>query len=188
MSNPTNERSPGSAASGPGDRPPLVLGIGNLLLGDDAVGLALLEELGLDADERMPGVELVDGGTQGIALLGVMSGRPWMLLLDAVSHGGAPGTVYTLTGAEALAMHFVTAGTAHEGGAGSLLALATLTGDLPGRIMVVGVEPEIVRTGLGLSAVVRGALAEAIAAARREIVRMSAGSPTAPALAGVAAD
>ncbi len=182
-----SESARGGATTDGGTRPPLVLGIGNLLLGDDAVGLAMLEDLGHDADDWAPGVEFVDGGTQGIALLGVMSGRPWMVLLDAVSHGGAPGTVYTLTGAEALAMHFVTAGTAHEGGAGSLLALATLTGDLPGRIMVVGVEPEIVRTGLGLSAVVRGALAEAIAAARREIVRMSAGSPTAPALAGAAA-
>lgn len=173
---------------GGGPRPPLVLGIGNLLLGDDAVGLRMLEELQQDADDWAPGVEFVDGGTQGLALLGVMAGRPWMVVLDAVSHSGRPGTVYVMTGAEALALQFVTAGTAHEGGAGSLLALATLTGDMPERVMVVGVEPEIVRTGIGLSAVVRGALADAIAAARREIVRMSAGSPTAPVLAGAGAD
>ena len=173
--------------TGGGPRPPLVLGIGNLLLGDDAVGLRMLEELQQEADDWAPGVEFVDGGTQGIALLGVMSDRPWMVLLDAVSHVGAPGTVYVMNGAEALTLHFLTAGTAHEGGAGSLLALATLTGDLSPNVVVVGVEPEIVRTGIGLSPAVQGALAEAIAAARREISRMTAGSPTpsAPEPAGV---
>ena len=164
--------------NGDGPRPPLVLGIGNLLLQDDGVGLRMLDELRQDADDWAPDVEFVDGGTQGIALLGVMGARPWMVLLDAVSHGGKPGSVYVMSGAEALALRFVTGATAHEGGAGSLLALATLTGDLPERCSVVGVEPEVVRTGIGLSPSVQGSLADAIAAARREIHRMSADSPT----------
>lgn len=117
----------------------------------------------LDRSGRWSGsAEFVDGGTQGVALLGVLSERPGVVVLDAIGRGGAPGSVYELDRAEALAFEPAGGGTAHEGGAAQLLRLASLTGDLPAWVRVVGVEPAVVRTGLGLSDAVARALPAAL--------------------------
>ena len=73
--------------------PILVLGLGNVLLQDDGVGpalLGLLETLH-GKDDR---VQFVDGGTQGLALLGYLSDRQAVLILDAVALGAEPGSVH----------------------------------------------------------------------------------------------
>jgi len=72
-------------------------------------------------------------------------------------------------------MRFTTPGTSHEGGAGTLLALASLIGALSEDVMVIGVEPEVVRTGIGLSPAVERGMAQAIEDARREIDARSGG-------------
>jgi hydrogenase maturation protease len=154
--------------------PLLVLGLGNLLLGDDGVGLRLLEELARDASARDARIELLDGGTQGLALLGRIEGRRALLILDAVALGAAPGTVHVLDGAQAMRAGGPpgeSAGTApaHEGGASQLLAYSGLLGDLPKRILVVGVEPRRVTTGIGLSPDVERAVPAAAAQARAAI-------------------
>jgi hydrogenase maturation protease len=168
--NPEHDERDGGA-----DQPALlVLGLGNLLLTDDAVGLELLARLESDWPPGAgdPGVEFVDGGTQGLALLGVISGRRALLVLDAVGLGAAPGTVHSMSGEEVLAMHFTRPETAHDGGAGQLLALASLVGDLPERVTVVGVEPGRVATGVGFSDSVRAALPAAVARAKRAAIEL----------------
>jgi len=148
----------------------LVLGVGNLLLCDDGVGLELvrlLEEEGVGGLET----ELLDGGTQGLALLPFLEGRSALLILDAVSRGSPPGTVHVLEDppppppdGPAVAPH--------GGNASDLLNAARLLGDLPERVAVVGVEPALVRTGTELSPEVRAALPEALAAASRAVQRL----------------
>ena len=161
----------------------LVLGLGNPLLGDDGAGLLLLsdlqrEALDLDWGER---VEYVDGGTQGLMLLGRVAGSPALLILDAVSLGAAPGTVHVLRNVEALGLDSHHSRTAHEGNAGELLAAALLLGECPERFFVVGIEPkpENVKTGIGVSEPVRAALRPAVAAARAIVEEVMAGVPTA---------
>jgi len=104
----------------------------------------------------------VDGGTQGLALLGVIAGRRAALILDAVALGGDPGTIHVLRQPN-LAAH--RAGSAHEGNAGELLAAAALLGDLPERWVILGVEPQRIATGAGLSEPVQRALQPALARA-----------------------
>lgn len=174
--------SPAPGSSGAGVPALLVLGLGNSLLGDDAAGLELLAacERSGPAAAFPGGVEYVDGGTQGIALLGVLAGRRALLLLDAVKLGDPPGTVHELTGAEAMALRFTRPETAHEGGAGQVLAIAALTGDLPQHVRVVGIEPESVETRLGLSPAVAAALpraAERAGAALAALAAACAGEP-----------
>jgi hydrogenase maturation protease len=144
--------------------PVLVLGLGNMLLGDDGVGPALLRKLG-EKYSRVREVECVDGGTQGLALLGYLAERTTLVLLDAYSGGKAPGEVTVLNKSEVLASGARRATTAHEGNAGELLAVAQLVGELPEQVFLVGVEPERVRTELGLSASVKAALPAACACA-----------------------
>ena len=146
--------------------PVLVLGLGNSLLGDDGAGLRLLEEL-RGTGGWPESIEWVDGGTRGIALLGVLSLRHTAILLDAVQLGAPPGTVHVL-GMDRL-RRFAGVGvgaTPHESNALQLLATAELTGDLPEHVVVVGIEPEFVRTHLGLSPVAEAALPRAM-----EVVR-----------------
>ena len=141
--------------------PILVLGLGNTLLSDDGVGPALLDQLSSSAQRWEGQVEFMDGGTQGLALLGRLSGRKALIIVDAVKTGAPPGTVHRMTLAELRNVNPGHASSAHEGNAGELLAAAQLVDELPDRLFVVGVEPKKIATGYGLSAPVKRALPEA---------------------------
>jgi len=146
--------------------PTLVLGLGNMLLSDDGVGLRLLADLRREAGENSQ-VEFVDGGTQGLALLGYVANRPQVVILDAISLGAAAGTVHVLAAQGIDQLGTRLGNTAHEGGALQILAMANLLGQAPGRVTIVGVEPALVRTGVGLSPAVESALPRALAEAKR---------------------
>jgi hydrogenase maturation protease len=147
----------------------VVLALGNTLLRDDGVGAAILQALEGEAAGWGGEVEFVDGGTQGLALLGVLSGRRAAVILDAVALGAAPGTVHVLSADDVSGVRSRRATTAHEGNAGELLAAARLLGDLPERTIVVGIEPEEIRTGIGLSDRVARSVQEAAVCARRAL-------------------
>lgn len=147
--------------SNPSVSPVLVLGVGNVLLGDDGIGPALLKEV-CELYTGVPAVECIDGGTQGMALLGYLGGREALIILDAFASGRTPGAVTVLEGPEVLGCGITRSTTAHEGNAGELLAAAQLLNELPERVFLIGVEPERVRTELGLSACACSALPAAL--------------------------
>ena len=138
--------------------PILVLGLGNMLLSDDGVGPALLQQLAETENTWNGEVEFLDGGTQGLALLGQLSGRHALIIVDALKKGAAPGTVYRLTLPELREVSPGRASSGHESNAGELLAAAELLDELPDRLFVVGVEPDKITTGVGLSTAVQEAL------------------------------
>ncbi len=151
------------------DRAPvLVLGLGNALLGDDGVGphlVTLISQLNADWNGQ---VEFLEGGTRGLALLGDIAGRFALVFLDAAALGAAPGTVHVRRDGDVLGLSH-RGGTAHEGNAGELLAVASLSGDLPPRVIMVGIEPLALQTGIGLSKPVRQAIPAALEAARQAV-------------------
>jgi hydrogenase maturation protease len=136
----------------------LVLGLGNLLLSDDGLGLRLLKDL----SSQGAAAEYLDGGTQGLALLSYLADRRALIILDAVALGAPPGTVHVLQGDGISAHHAVTA---HGSNALELLAAARLLGDLPPSVTIIGVEPACIRTGIGLSPAVEAAIPEALSRA-----------------------
>lgn len=144
--------------------PILALGLGNLLLTDDGVGLRLAKELA-SAFTHEPRVEFVDGGTMGLSLLGVAEGRQAILILDAVGLGAAPGSVHALDETQIREFRSRRAGTAHEGNALGLLEALTLLGSVPDTMTVVGIEPDVIRTGASLSPAVEAAVGTAVAMA-----------------------
>jgi hydrogenase maturation protease len=157
--------------------PVLVVAVGNVLLEDDGVGQRLLTELGTLADRWSGAVELVDGGTQGMALLGFLAGRRAVVLLDAVSVGAAPGTVHLLRNQEVFSIAPGAGTTTHEASAVELLRAAALLGELPEQVVVVGVEPATLGTGVGLSAVVEASLPSALRAAIETLDAFMPGIP-----------
>lgn len=144
-----------------------VIGLGSPLMGDDGVGIVALERLHADfvAD---PTLAWVDGGTSGLALLPALESARRVLLLDAIDAGAAPGTVVELAGDE-LPCRLAAKLSPHQIDVGELLALAALRGALPEQLVALGVQPERVELGVGLSPAVAAALDGLLAGARARL-------------------
>ena len=140
---------PAGLFSAPVAAPVLVLGIGNLLLGDEGVGIRVVENL-TARYALPPEVEALDGGTMGMALLPYLAGRRLLILLDAVRTGAAPGTVVQRELADPAAF-FREKISPHQIGIAEVLSVAMLTNELPVRILLIGVVPREMATGLALS-------------------------------------
>ncbi len=140
-----------------------VVGIGNVLLGDDAFGPTVLEMLA--AGWEVPdGVDLVDAGTPGLDLAGLVGGRRALILVDAVAAQGQPGDLLVYRGAEldgALAIQVRVS--PHDPAVAEALAIARLAGEAPEHVVLVGVVPAGLEVGLGLSAPVSVAAPQAAA-------------------------
>jgi hydrogenase maturation protease len=107
----------------------LVLGVGNLLMGDEGVGVhavRALEELGARA-----GVRVLDGGTGGANLLGEFEGRRAIVLIDATRDGGAAGTVGYRYRRQQRIFDLPAGLSAHDFGLKDLFAAAALLDSLP---------------------------------------------------------
>lgn len=121
--------------------PTLVLGIGNLLMGDEGVGVHALKAF---AREAWPGnVTLLDGGTGGFHLLEYLSDYPRIVMIDATMDGAPVGTVSVLR--PRYASDFPRALTAHDIGLRDLIESAALLGPLPD-ITLVTVSIEEIRS------------------------------------------
>ena len=134
----------------------VVIGLGNPLMGDDGTGLAALERL--QSDWVVPDdVMLVDGGTWGMNLLPLIETAGRVLMLDAITHGGAPGDVVVLE-REQLPKVFALKFSPHQLDMREVLAVAELRGTLPADTCAVGVQPGRVEMGVFLSPEVEGSL------------------------------
>lgn len=127
----------------------LILGVGNLLLSDESVGVHLVNQL--ESEYTFPeGVELVDGGTAGMELLDYIASREHIIIIDAVLTGDEPGTVVILKDDQVPAL-FNNKVSPHQLGLSDLLGALKLTDESPENIFLVGVVPESVEPGLEMT-------------------------------------
>jgi len=133
----------------------LVAGFGNVLRGDDGFGVAVLRRL--ERETLPPGVMLAEIGTGGIRLAQeLLSPFDHLIVIDAMSRGGAPGTVYALRVDDVAPATEVDL---HAAVPAKALAIARALGALPPIVHMVGCEPLCVDDLLAdLSAPVRGAV------------------------------
>jgi len=140
----------------------IVLGLGNLILGDDGVGVHAMQRL--QTDSRVPAeVQLLDGGTLGLTLLNHVAGARRLLVIDAVDAGVPPGTLIRLEGPELRGMPG--SGSVHQLGVADLLASLGLMGQEPEELVVLGIQPASTELGTSLSAPVAHTLDQVIEAA-----------------------
>ena len=141
----------------------VVAGIGNIFLGDDAFGVELARRLG---SEQLPeGVTVTDYGIRGMHLAyDLLEIAPdTTILLDAVSRGAEPGTVFVLEiGPEHVVDIEPTAVDAHGMAPDAVLGLLDNLGGNPGRTLLVGCEPANTEEGIGLSPTVSAAVENAV--------------------------
>jgi hydrogenase maturation protease len=162
----------------------LVLGLGNVLLGDDGVGPVVLARL--ERDYRVPAeVRLAEGGTLGLALLGELTQAEHVILVDAVATDDPPGTLVRLRG-EAVRDAVRERLSVHQVGVADLLDAARLIGGYPESLVLLGVVPAAIGLGVGRSRAVEAALGELVAAVAQEVKAL--GYELAPQARGVAAD
>jgi hydrogenase maturation protease len=136
----------------------LVLGLGNILLTDDGVGIHAVRHLARDPDAPR-GLRAVDGGTLGFRLLASLKESEAVLIIDAAQFGKDAGTI-RLLGQEILDEHISRCGrlSTHEAGLVDLLTLARLDGWAPTHLALLGIQPERIDWGEHLSEPVAKAL------------------------------
>jgi hydrogenase maturation protease len=127
----------------------LVLGIGNLLMTDDGIGVRVVQLLG--ERYRFPErVTILEGGTLGLDLLPSLENVQRLVIVDALDIGAAPGTLVRLSGGE-IPPALETRLSPHQIGLKELLTVASLLGQAPGDTVLWGVQPESIEMALRLS-------------------------------------
>lgn len=127
----------------------MVLGLGNILLSDEGLGVRVVQRL----QERYrvsSEIEVMDGGTLGLDLLPYLEGVDHLLVIDALEMGEEPGTMARLVGEEVPASLAVKI-SPHQMGLADLLAAARLQDSYPQEITLWGMQPGSIDTGLDLS-------------------------------------
>ncbi len=139
----------------------LVLGLGNMLCGDDGLGPAAVELLPRSY-EVPPGVRVLDGGTLGLSLLPYVQQARRLLLIDAVFTGEPPGSPVRLEG-DAVGLAVRNRLSVHQIGVADLMESARMLGCYPSSVLLLGMVPESIELKLGLSPVVEAGLPDLLA-------------------------
>ncbi|MGB6063406.1 MAG: HyaD/HybD family hydrogenase maturation endopeptidase [Desulfomonilaceae bacterium] len=139
----------------------VVLGVGNILLRDEGVGVRVVEEL--QRRYLLPEqVQVIDGGTQGLWLMSTIQQADRLIVVDAVLGRDEPGTLYRLVG-EDLPKGLRAKQSAHDSDLVEALNLCSLLDAAPKSVVVVGVEPENIQPfGLELTETVAARVDELV--------------------------
>jgi hydrogenase maturation protease len=144
----------------------LILGIGNILWGDEGFGVRAVEQLHRLYDTPED-VSVIDGGTQGLYLVHFIEEHDYVLVFDAIDYGLDPGTLKLIrddavpkfTGAKKMSLH--------QTGFQEVLSAAELLGRYPKKLALVGCQPlDLENWGGPLTSPVRAAIKPAIEIAR----------------------
>lgn len=130
----------------------VILGVGNLLLSDEGVGVHVANEL--VKLELPPGVTVVEGGTDGFRLINVITEADRLIVVDAVKGGGAPGSIYRFDINEVQNCPSGFKTSVHQIGILEVINLSGLIGKTP-QTTVIGIEPESLEMGMELSPEIR---------------------------------
>lgn len=126
-----------------------VLGLGNILLQDEGVGVHAIEAI--RKDYAFPkNVRLIDGGTMGLDLISFIEGMDKVIIIDAVNFKKAPGTIAIIEDEDIPA--FLSAKlSVHQIAFPDVLSALKLLGTMPAKMTLIGIQPEIIETGIEMS-------------------------------------
>ncbi len=144
-----------------------IIAVGNSLYGDDGVGAAVL---GRVRDEGLaPGAELIDVETDALSLIDHFSRDEIHVIIDAAKMGCEPGRVVRFTHDE-VRLHIRWDHLSMHGfGLAETFAIAEQVGSMPERVVIIGVEPAVIKIDRGLSDVVAAAIPDVLALIQAEV-------------------
>ncbi len=144
----------------------LVLGVGNLLLSDEGVGVHAAREM-MEMDFP-PEVRVVEGGTDGFGLMHVLLEAERVILIDAVKGGGQPGSIYRFEIEDCPPFPDVFKTSVHQISILEVINLSGLIGSTP-RTTIIGIEPKCLEMGMKLSTQVAHAIPKVIQLVKEEV-------------------
>lgn len=147
-------------------KPILILGIGNILLKDEGVGVHTAKRM-MEMD-LPPDVEVMDGGTMGMNLLYYIEGRKKVIVIDTVLVGDPPGTIYRFTD-ESLAHNKPALRTAHGVDFTDVIKTAEFLGTKPEEIVFIGIQPESLDEGIEMTPTIEKRVPTLIKMVMREL-------------------
>ena len=150
-----------------------VLGLGNVLMSDDALGPWVIQVL-LARYEFPQEVSVLDLGTPGLDLTPYITDCEALILVDTVTSDGPPGTLRTYRKHEILKHPPQPRLSPHDPGVKEALLIADFGGCGPSEVLLVGVVPESTGMGTRLSPAVREAIPRAVEEVLAELERLSA--------------
>lgn len=145
-----------------------ILGIGNILLRDDGIGIHVinqLEELSFDQH-----IKIIDGGTSIFDLLSVFAENDKIIVIDSLKGGYEPGTIYKIT-PQQLGSYLKSSSSLHDVQIMDLLKNINLMSYYP-EVIIVGVEPAEIYYDLELSDVLKAQVPQIIEIIKQEISSM----------------
>ena len=144
----------------------VVVGVGNTLLGDEGFGVYAVREL---QRQGVPdGVDVVEAGVAGYNLLDLLAGASKAILIDAVEMGAGPGRLVRFTPEQVASAKNGSRFSLHQVDLLEVLELARALGQ-SAETAIIGIQPEKVAVGEGLSRVVQARVRDAVGMVRAEI-------------------
>lgn len=139
----------------------VVLGVGNTILADEGVGVRVIEAL--ERDYVMPPeVAVIDAGTSGMEMLEDLSHLEFLLVVDAIAAGKAPGERVRLEGEE-VPVFFRRNLSPHGIGLSDVLASLEFLGAAPKEMLILGVQPASLELSTELTPMIAARVPELVA-------------------------
>ena len=126
----------------------VVIGIGNLLLMDEGIGVHTINEL--EKHDLPESIEIYDGGTGGFKLIDLMQGAARVIFIDAVETGKAPGSVTIFSAEEVHSLYNKKKYSLHDTDLMEIIKMTEMLGNPP-MIEIVGIQPKTINYGTTLS-------------------------------------
>ena len=144
----------------------VVIGIGNLLLMDEGIGVHTINEL--EKHDLPESIEIYDGGTGGFKLIDLMQGAARVIFIDAVDTGKAPGSVTIFSAEEVHSLYNKKKYSLHDTDLMEIIKMAEMLGNPP-MIEIVGIQPKIINYGTTLSNELAGSMSNIMNTVLRRI-------------------
>jgi len=146
----------------------LILGVGNLLLKDEGIGIHAMRAL--EKEVLPPDVQLMDGGTGGLHLLTWLQDYDRIIMIDATLDNNPPGTIRVIQ--PRYASDFPPLMSAHEIGLRDMIDAMYLTGKMPEIVLIVISVININEIGMELSPEVEAVISEVVQLVKNQIKKI----------------
>lgn len=144
----------------------LVLGLGNTLLGDDGIGVRVVERLQGESLKA----EVKNGATLGLSLLETLKSRRKVIVVDAVDMGKVPGSVARFSARELLTLSESRSFSLHEIGLLEVLKIGQSLNEDFGNVIIFGIQPKELHAIERLSPEVEEKIAEVVEMIKKEVI------------------
>jgi hydrogenase maturation protease len=128
----------------------VVIGLGNILLSDEGIGVHIIRQLSSRQD-NFPNVDFIEAGAAGMNLLHIIANRKKAVIIDCAKMGEKPGTLRRFTADEVVSIKHLTHFTLHEIDILQVLNMSKQLGECPPEVFFFGIEPASLSSGQNLS-------------------------------------